>query len=177
MPEPEQLITTRLALTDIVLIFIRPNNGAALKAILGKPVEKIVNARELDLCIDPVSVSTAKEHTRVVLTLQRSIIECSTTKKVNPGWLVQSQETLTHTTRSMSTLLRVLLSINVCLSPSLRRAQHLILVFCRIDPAPTLDEFGPGIPIPQYRIRAIRLEMHGKGNAIGATGCNTVRGR
>lgn len=61
VPEPEQLITTRLALTDVVLIFIRPNNGAALKAILGKPVENIVNARELDLCIDPVSVSTAVE--------------------------------------------------------------------------------------------------------------------
>lgn len=59
VPEPEQLITMRLALTDIVLIFIRPNNGAALKAILGKPVGNIVNARELDLCIDPVSVSDA----------------------------------------------------------------------------------------------------------------------
>jgi hypothetical protein len=45
-----------LALTDVVLIFIRPNNGGALKAILSKPVESIVNARDLDLCIDPVSV-------------------------------------------------------------------------------------------------------------------------
>lgn len=57
MPDPEQLITTRLALTEVVLIFIRPNNGAALKAILEKPVTNIISNRELDLCIDPVSVS------------------------------------------------------------------------------------------------------------------------
>jgi hypothetical protein len=84
VPDPEQLIATRLALTDVVLIFIRPNNGAALKAILEKPVTDIISNRELDLCIDPVSVSRDQIEHQLVLTVnRRSITECSMTKKAN----------------------------------------------------------------------------------------------
>lgn len=59
MESAQSLIDSKLVVTDIALAFIRPKHGAELKTILGKTIGEILKMQDLDLCIDPVEVSTA----------------------------------------------------------------------------------------------------------------------
>lgn len=59
MESAQSLIDSKLVVTDIALAFIRPKHGAELKTILGKAIGEILKMQDLDLCIDPVEVSTA----------------------------------------------------------------------------------------------------------------------
>jgi hypothetical protein len=99
MESAQSLIDSRLVVTDIALAFIRPKHGAELKTILGSTIGEILKMQDLDLCIDPVEVSTC----RVVLTIERLLLTSlrrdryitafSTTRKANPAWLARNLAT------------------------------------------------------------------------------------
>ena len=72
MESAKSLIDSRLVVTDIALAFIRPKHGAELKNILGPTISEILKMQDLDLCIDPVEVSSMLLALRNVLLIRRA---------------------------------------------------------------------------------------------------------
>lgn len=52
----EELTEKQMIATEVAIAFARPKHPDALKTMLGKALTEMVNAPDLDLCIDPVSI-------------------------------------------------------------------------------------------------------------------------
>lgn len=57
MQSLEGMVEKPMIATDVAIAFARPKNPEALKKILGEPLNEMIKEQDLDLCIDPVSVS------------------------------------------------------------------------------------------------------------------------